>query len=393
EFRSDVGFEGKIEEVSSKKVLEDQLSKFICAMKRRDGGEYHASSVRSCLAAIWRYLNQHSVMEKPVDILNPKVYFDLNQVINRKLKNLSAKGFGEKTGADGLTMNEDYDAQAEVISLPNIKDIIDDYEFYLSKRPVTAVTNFYLKPFTTNSVQFNGQWYYGRAFGERTLRGYLRTICETVGIQIGTRNISNHSGRKTAVQLLKELGYSDSVVMSITRHKSQKGLAAYERPKSVMQREGINGFFNALMQVSNKALEDDASEASVDAIPKATVNVARKENITPKESVAPKKNIVPDKSGAPKENGIFKDFIPASLYVQRADSQASLVNAFDDLDVSSQNCVSCTALVECSHNILESDTQKETGTNAEKDEKKLQNKEFIEKFMTGNTFYNCIFNF
>ncbi|CAG8702497.1 5087_t:CDS:2, partial [Cetraspora pellucida] len=67
EFRSDVRCEGKIEEVSSKK---------------------------------------HSVMEKPVDILNPKVYFDLNQVVNGKLKNLSAKGFGEKTRANGLTMNE-----------------------------------------------------------------------------------------------------------------------------------------------------------------------------------------------------------------------------------------------------------------------------------------------
>ncbi|CAG8778712.1 16281_t:CDS:1, partial [Racocetra persica] len=99
------------------------------------------------------------------------------------------------------------------------------------------------------------------------------------------------------------------------------------------------------------------------------------------ESVAPKKNIASDKSGAPKENGIFKDFIPASLYVQCADSQASLVNVFDDFDGSSQNRVSGTALVECGHNISESNTQKETGTNAEKDEKKLQNKEFIEKFM------------
>lgn len=82
------------------------------------------------------------------------------------------------------------------------------------------------------------------------MREFFKVICETTGIEIGTRNISNHSGRKTAVQLLKELGYSDSVVMSITRHKSQKGLAAYERPKSVMQNEGLSGFFNALKQVS-----------------------------------------------------------------------------------------------------------------------------------------------
>ncbi|CAG8689108.1 9006_t:CDS:2, partial [Gigaspora rosea] len=45
----------------------------------------------------------------------------------------------------------DYDGQAEVISLLNIKSIIDDYEFYFVKRPVTVVTNFYLKPMSASS--------------------------------------------------------------------------------------------------------------------------------------------------------------------------------------------------------------------------------------------------
>ncbi|CAG8791912.1 1346_t:CDS:1, partial [Gigaspora rosea] len=45
----------------------------------------------------------------------------------------------------------EYDGQAEVISLPNIKSIIDDYEFYFVKRLVTVVTNFYLKPMSASS--------------------------------------------------------------------------------------------------------------------------------------------------------------------------------------------------------------------------------------------------
>ncbi|CAG8731018.1 9254_t:CDS:2, partial [Cetraspora pellucida] len=72
EFRSDIGYEGKIEEVNSKK-----------------------QNLTTC-----------SVMKKPVDILNPKVYFDLNQVVNRKLKTFSAIGLGEKNRADELTLNE-----------------------------------------------------------------------------------------------------------------------------------------------------------------------------------------------------------------------------------------------------------------------------------------------
>ena len=90
-----------------------------------------------------------------------------------------------------------------------------------------------------------------RPLGEKKLRTYFRVICKSTDIQFGGRSISNHSGRKTAIQVLKELGYSDFVVMSITRHKSQKGLAAYERPKTVMQQEGINGFFRALTVVNN----------------------------------------------------------------------------------------------------------------------------------------------
>ncbi|CAG8664263.1 18038_t:CDS:2, partial [Cetraspora pellucida] len=63
-------------------------------------------SIRSCLAAIWWHLNTCSVMKKPVDILNSKVYFDLNQVINKKLKTLSVIRLGKKNRADGLMLNE-----------------------------------------------------------------------------------------------------------------------------------------------------------------------------------------------------------------------------------------------------------------------------------------------
>ena len=34
--------------------------------------------------------------------------------------------------------------------------------------------------------------------------------------------------------------------MSVTRHKTQQGLLSYERPKSIMQHEAINGFVKAM---------------------------------------------------------------------------------------------------------------------------------------------------
>ncbi|RIB09671.1 hypothetical protein C2G38_2208146 [Gigaspora rosea] len=101
----------------------------------------------------------------------------------------------------------DYNGQAEVISLPNIKSIIDNYEFYFVKRLVTKVTNFYLSPVPANT-----------------------------DIQFGGPSISNHSERKTTVQVLKELEYSNDM------------------------QEGLNRFLRALTIVNNK--EGQFKEAS-----------------------------------------------------------------------------------------------------------------------------------
>ncbi|CAG8555105.1 3680_t:CDS:2 [Cetraspora pellucida] len=201
EFHFDMSYEGKIKKIDTKKVLKDQLSKFVYSIEKKN-----------------------SVMSKPVEILNPKVYFDLNTIINDELKNLLVKGLGKCVRLDRLTLQEvkqilsyhtiqcnnpegllqciffynsillalrgglkNYDGQAEVISLPNIKSIIDDYEFYFIKHP-----------------------FYGQAIDEKRLRSYFQIISKAMDIEFGGCNLSNHSERKTAVQMLKGLGYSDA---------------------------------------------------------------------------------------------------------------------------------------------------------------------------------------
>ncbi|CAG8628577.1 14000_t:CDS:2 [Cetraspora pellucida] len=86
-FCTDISYEGRIEDIDLKSVLKDQLSKFVYAMKCKDDKKYYASSIKNCIAAIWHHLNEKLVLEKPVNILNPKVFYELNTVINRKIKN------------------------------------------------------------------------------------------------------------------------------------------------------------------------------------------------------------------------------------------------------------------------------------------------------------------
>ncbi|CAG8684557.1 290_t:CDS:2 [Gigaspora margarita] len=84
---------------------------------------------------------------------------------------------------------------------------------------------------------------------------------------------------KTLVQLLKELGYSDLAMMSITKHKFQKGLTAYERSKSVMQHEAPGNHDDS------KAPHDHEAPSGYEN-PKESSNILaeRNQNILEKDS-------------------------------------------------------------------------------------------------------------
>ncbi|CAG8829772.1 31252_t:CDS:1, partial [Racocetra persica] len=51
-FQTDVGYQDKIEDITDKNVLKEQLSKFIYTMKKQDETDYHVSSIRNCAAAL-----------------------------------------------------------------------------------------------------------------------------------------------------------------------------------------------------------------------------------------------------------------------------------------------------------------------------------------------------
>lgn len=105
-FRTDVNYQGLIEEVDTKEELEDQLCRFVHAMRKKDGSEYHVSSVNSCMFAINRHLNNKSVLSKPINIMDKDQYYKLWQILNGKVKSLVSQGHGERNGADGFTEDD-----------------------------------------------------------------------------------------------------------------------------------------------------------------------------------------------------------------------------------------------------------------------------------------------
>src|SRR5215216_6324683 len=61
-FRANNNYEKKLEEIFDIKVLDSQLTQYLAVMKQQNGNEYSISSIKAAVSAIYRYLNQHSVI-------------------------------------------------------------------------------------------------------------------------------------------------------------------------------------------------------------------------------------------------------------------------------------------------------------------------------------------
>ncbi|RIA80980.1 hypothetical protein C1645_837765 [Glomus cerebriforme] len=139
--------------------LQKQIVEYISTIKKKDGSdEYKASSVKQAVYALNRHLLHYSSIPH-INLHDKYMFSDLHDVLHGKLRNLQEHGFGEKSG------------EAKIISIPGDNNgPCSDIQFYLSKQPPSADENFYLQ---TNP-------------------------CWTTGIT------SNHSGRKTATQILQD---------------------------------------------------------------------------------------------------------------------------------------------------------------------------------------------
>ncbi len=74
----------------------------------------------------------------------------------------------------------------------------------------------------------------------------FKNICVECEIDIKGRNICNHSGRKTGIIELFDLGVPENTGMAITGHCSVGGYRAYAKPNNNHKREALSGIINRL---------------------------------------------------------------------------------------------------------------------------------------------------
>ncbi|CAI2169886.1 19031_t:CDS:2, partial [Funneliformis geosporum] len=190
-FRADINYQGLIEEVNTKDELEDQLCRFVHAMKKQDGSQYHVSS---------------SILQKPINIMDKDQFYRLWQVFNKELlkiidhstmsgENLTSlskdkyKGFEviHKSKTNQRSANN-IESQADKLYIPDIPGIIEMYETYFTKRPIQADPYFYLQRCNINEEQ-----------------GLARYECPGVEIQQNNAlNIAETFGFNESIKQLKK---------------------------------------------------------------------------------------------------------------------------------------------------------------------------------------------
>ncbi|RIB11809.1 hypothetical protein C2G38_2145395 [Gigaspora rosea] len=138
---------------------------------------------------------------------------------------------------------------------------------YFSKRPVDADSGFIYIQSIQNLHQVHYSsikvWCKKIQFGQLKLKIFMRVLAEKTGINCEDRKITNQAGRKTLVQLLKNIGANDYEVSTITRHRSLSGIASYERPKDGVQKSALANLMNAMESNINTKISQNQSPVTL----------------------------------------------------------------------------------------------------------------------------------
>ncbi|PKC66294.1 hypothetical protein RhiirA1_459933 [Rhizophagus irregularis] len=78
------------------------------------------------------------------------------------------------------------------------------------------------------------KWYADKQLSDRTIRSMFKNICVECEIDIKGRNICNHSGRKTCIFELFDLGIPENTGMAITGYNFIGGYRAYAMPNQII---------------------------------------------------------------------------------------------------------------------------------------------------------------
>ncbi|RIB09623.1 hypothetical protein C2G38_2208375 [Gigaspora rosea] len=106
-----------------------------------------------------------------------------------------------------------------------------DIKKYLSFHPKNfKISSFYLSACHSPDAIVKGKWYLDKLLTDRTIHSIFKMICIECRINVESRNISNHSGRRTSIMELFSVRVPENTGCAISGHKSSGGYYAYAKP-------------------------------------------------------------------------------------------------------------------------------------------------------------------
>ncbi|CAG8848773.1 21289_t:CDS:1, partial [Racocetra persica] len=121
---------------------------------------------------------------------------------------------------------------------PDSSDIpgpVSDFTKYIFKRPLGAFDNFYLQP--SPNWHDTNIWYLKTHCSLNRVGNFMKDIRQKVKVKLLDGILTNHSGRKTAAQILQDADILEDAIMNITGHRSSQGLRVY---KTVNKSQKVN---------------------------------------------------------------------------------------------------------------------------------------------------------
>ncbi|CAG8657562.1 12547_t:CDS:2 [Gigaspora margarita] len=230
QLQSDVNYKEPLEN-QDKKTIELQVSQFLCGVTTKNSGRYSRTLLKNALSAI----NWHLQNVKPgwrYNLHNKDDFPDLYAQFDGLLKDMKKKDLISILGAAR-------GSEHVYLHVLQIVDMPDDIIFRKTQQKndqagIEGNQSDLIIPFLSDPEGIlepnsdlrnpNSKWYLDKVLGDRTICSLFKTIYIECGINVESRNISNHSGRRTSIIELFNIGVPENTGHAISGHKSSEAL-------------------------------------------------------------------------------------------------------------------------------------------------------------------------
>ncbi len=288
----------KMEELSPSQ-LDTYLSKFLLAVRKKNGEEYEPTTLRGFISSVERYLKKHRYCES---VVTGQSFSRTRETLRSKQKQLKRDGKGNKpfeaerlrglrggkeqrdlkwgdvllkkdtegkeyleynterqtktqTGENPMNRRSVKPRMYENLSAGPERNPVFLYKLYKAKRPESYMDNnapFYLGVNHSNASKADLptlKWFKPQPMGVNKLNSLMKDCAQLAGIGKDKR-ITNHSARKTLVQKLQDNNIPPTQIVQITGHKNLQSVNNYSSLRE-QQQQDISSILSSVPNVSN----------------------------------------------------------------------------------------------------------------------------------------------